>query len=338
MSERLLTQAELDSYLNTLNLDDPSVVRVLNGIQLLTPDLYNEILYYLVIGKVSVNDLDNVPINNFSIKNFVDSLGAGNTGTTLEKKRKYEEFIKTLPGYQTLLQDSSVASSHFLYQSMYPSSEIVLEIDVDASGIGDADSFRSITEVRSKYRRLLQDYRTKASWIDLQDYSSSMGAERIFRIFSEELDAYRLIRTTDDKIIYRIDPSETILGYAIRNLHMYLWRKEILSNIAYILDKMVENYDLDPARNGAVGVRSAMEANKWTDICLPTNDAKSAIASFVRATFVRYGMPNAYGTPFFTTAELDAEYREMDKYLTLFKKISAVAVEFRTILKEQLVP
>ena len=71
MAELLLTQDELDGYLSRVDLEDPANNRVFNSLQLLTTNNYNDLLYYLVNGKITLQQLYTTPINNATARSLI---------------------------------------------------------------------------------------------------------------------------------------------------------------------------------------------------------------------------------------------------------------------------
>lgn len=315
MSSTILTQTELDEYLSTLDLGNPAVARILNSIQLLSPRYYNDLLYYMVSGKIQLSQLESVSINNGSVAAILAGAEAGGD-TALSLRRKYEGFLKSLSGWGGVYAASAPS---VLYRLSLPSKELVPSVLLDLSKI-DPNAYHGTYEVRSMYADVLASTEVQTALSTLSTQCSAAGLPALANIVTRELSQGILLQTSNNSIVARIDPLQTLSGFCLRELHHYPWQVQFSKALGYSLGRMVEKSHEDPGGTGVPGVRAAMADpwNSWTSIGDSVVPAADVIAKFGTVAFLRKALVGLYGASEFTLEEYQAEIAAYNSVKAVF--------------------
>ena len=102
MSELLFTQAEFDNYIDTIDKTNAANIKALSSIQILAPRLFNDLMYLLITGRVTLTQLTGMSINNSTIQNLVDIIFSTPI-TIAEKSIFYREMLLSLTGLNTFM-------------------------------------------------------------------------------------------------------------------------------------------------------------------------------------------------------------------------------------------
>jgi hypothetical protein len=303
-AELLITQNELDQYLAGLDLSTALNNRVFNAIQLLTPTLYNNALYYLVIGKLTPERLDTVSINNASIKVLLDSL-SGADESVLARKRVYEKFHDDLPLYRGFIKKMNQTSPQFFFRMQQPNTNFITSLTLDKTGL-DTTKFTGLFETKTKYNQIIAKSRLSAEYTALATYAQAQGFSRLITLIENELNAFKLINVEGTNVQSAIPAETSILGYILRGVFTDPFRVHFIDNINYALMRMVDKYDQDTSRTGVVGLKAAWLTDTWEAVFL-SQTSTEFIEKLGRTSYVRYVLPNIYGSVFFTPEEIAAE-------------------------------
>jgi hypothetical protein len=303
-AELLITQNELDQYLAGLDLSTALNNRVFNAIQLLTASLYNDTLYYLVIGKLTPERLDTIPINNASIKVLLDSL-SGADESVLARKRVYEKFHDDLPLYRGFIKKMNQTSPQFFFRMQQPNTNFITELTLDKTGL-DPTKFTGLFETKTKYNQIIAQTRLSAEYVELAAYAQTHSFSRLLTLIENELNAFRLITVVNTSVQSQIPADTSLLGYILRGVFTDPFRVGFIDNINYALMRMVDKYDQDTSKTGVVGIKNAWLTDTWENVFLSQTSAEF-IEKLGRTSYIRYVLPNVYGTVYFTPDEIAAE-------------------------------
>jgi hypothetical protein len=311
MAELLLTQDELDSYLSGVDLEDPANNRVFNSLQLLTTNNYNDLLYYLVNGKITLQQLYTTPINNASARNLIATAEQGGD-TILANKRYYEAFLKSLPSFRAFSDDLATSMGTYMYLISYPSDSFIRTYIIDSTGL-DPTKFSGVAPIKEKYTNILTSLLTSSEWTALEQFSDQNGFATLLSIASKELKFFEMISTSDRSLIpLRGGAKKSLCGYAARGLYDYSYRMYYTDYLDFVLTKMAEKRQQDMTGNGVVGIRAAQESTLWSGIENPL-DAETFIQNLGKTYFVYYTLPSVYGSTYFTSAELAASKMRLER-------------------------
>jgi hypothetical protein len=313
MAELLLTQTELDAYLSQIDLSDPTINSVFNSIQLLTINNYNDLLYYLVNGKITLRQLIGTPINNASARSMIRAAELGGD-TLLSKKREYETFFKSLPGYAVLNQDLKTSLGSFMYQMSYPATDLVTTVEIDTSGLNPA-KFNGVSSAKSKYIEIVNSCRQEEAYLALKQFCDQNGLAKILDLMNFELDRFELVASSDRRLLpVRVDSKTSLCGYVLRSLHLYSYRVSYNDYMSFIFTKMAERSFEDELKNGVAGVKFAWTTMPWERLANP-DDAATFIHNLGLYHMVWYRIPKIYGTAFFTDDDLIGSISRLSLYV-----------------------
>lgn len=342
MAELLLTQNELDSYLSNIDLSDPAINSTFNAIQLLNTQNYNDLLYYLVNGKVDLSALLQIPINNASVRNVILAAEIGGD-TVLARKRQYEKSVKLLPGFVAFTKEMNAAMSTYMFLSSYPSSGFVKTVEIDSTGLSST-KFNGVASVKQKYSETLATSKLGAAWSGLQEFCASRGLNRLLKIVEKELAAYEVVASSDGRSLpLRAGAKDSLCGYAIRRIHEHCYRPSYASYMEYIFRQMAGSYDSDLSRTGAPGIAAARSLNSWDRLPL-AEDAQTLIYNVGLYYMVHYRFPLIYGTTHFTKQDVDDGKAKIEVYIGgaadpgFFGRLRVFLEQFISELQTKLVP
>ena len=317
MSSTILTQTELDSYLSGLDLNDPVTLRILSSLQLLSPRFYNDILYYLVMGKIDLNFLSSVSINNASIQNIINALNSeGNTA--LASRRYYENYIKNHISWQELYLNTVNLS---LSNSRISSKSILPLFFLDVTGVTQ-DYYSSLSSIKSVYLVKLEEFFKSNNWIITKTILEQRGYTYLLNIMTRELKSF-FFQTSDLTYIATCDFKNSLLGFTLRNLQGFMWHSDFLNNLNYVLEYMTLKNNTDYAKDGVEGVIYGMSLpyNQWDSL-----KEKETFSDFYQTlgklSLLRCGMTKFYGNYAFTSSAIgveDARMSEVKYVLDLIK-------------------
>jgi hypothetical protein len=343
MAELLLTQNELDAYLSSVDLSDPAINSVFNSIQLLTTNNYNDILYYLVNGRLTIQQLIQTPINNATARNLIAAAEQGGS-TILARKKFYQNFLSKLPSFIAFGNDMKSVLSTYMYFLAYPSSNFVKTVEIDSTGLSTT-KFNGIAPIKEKHNQILAYCKAQPQWSALTAYCSRYNLNSLLAIFDKELNTYEMISTADRKYLsLRASAKDSICGYAIRGLYGFSYRVYYAEYLDYIVSQMAAKYDQDAAKNGAVGLRYAQTLNNW-DVLPRSSTASELIKNLGQLYMVFYKFPSIYGSSYFTQAEINSARAMLSIYIGddalnpgFFGYVRAFLELFNSQLEAQLVP
>lgn len=311
MAELLLTQDELDGYLSRVDLEDPANNRVFNSLQLLTTNNYNDLLYYLVNGKITLQQLYTTPINNATARSLIAAAERGGD-TILANKRHYESFLKGMPSFRAFTDSLAASMGTYMYLLSYPSDSFVRTYTIDSTGL-DPAKFSGVAPIKEKYTSILASMISSAEWIALEQSAAQHDLGKLLSIASKELKFFEMITTSDRTLIpLRGSAKKSLCGYAARGLFEYSYRLYYTDYLDFVLTKMAEKRQQDVTGNGVVGIRAAQESTLWSGVENPL-DAETFIENLGRAHFVHYTLPATYGSTYFTGAELAAAKTRLER-------------------------
>lgn len=336
MSSIILSQTELDSYLSSLNLNDTNVIRVLNSIQLLAPRIYNDLLYYMVAGKITISQLSIIPINNVSAKGLIAAAVAGGS-TALSKIRELESYFTSIPAWSDLCNTNS---SIFFSRIFNPSKNLTVQCNLDETGV-DKKAYLYQYQVIDAYYKSLSNTRyvdytvlplvNTTARNTLENTLNANGLGNLILIMDKEIVSNSLLSTVNLKIIPSLDPLATICGFVLRDLHNEPWRINFIDNMNTMYSLMANSYDLETVHTGALGIKNAMLSawNTWAYIKSSTKNVEF-IDNLVKISLLRLAVPNVYGTTEFTSLELSNENAE---FVVIKESLEAVKVYLQAVIQ-----
>lgn len=300
MAELLITQAELDQYLTTVDLAAPTNNRVFNAIQLLAPAIYNDVLYYLAIGKLTLEQLSTTPINNASVKLLIESV-ANVDNSVLARKNFYQKRqLEFVPAYKEFIAKMAQTSATFFYRTVQSSSRFQTVMEIDRTGI-DKSKFSGLFDIKTRHDLVVAATRASAQYINVAAFASDKGFEKLFDLMNQEINAFRLIYVDSTSLRSDLAASDSILGYTLRGLYTDPYRTNIGPNVDYSLLEMVNKYDVDTEKTGVPGILASWEDNTWETV-IGSNTSKEFIERFSRTSYLRFVIPSLYGTEYFDQA------------------------------------
>lgn len=337
MSSTILSQTELDAYLSALDLGDANISRVLNAIQLLTPRIYNDVLYYMVMGKITLNQLSLISINNLSVKGLIAAAVAGGE-TTLSKVRILENYFTSIPNWNDLC---NTTSSIFFSRIFNPSKNLTAKCILDETGI-DKTAYQYKYQVMDAYYKVINNaiYSNypaislikTAERISLENILNSNGLNNLLVMMDKEILAGSLVCTADLKIVPSLDATTTLCGFVLRDLHNEPWRINFTDNMAFIYNWMAEGYDLETIHTGSLGLKNAMllQWNTWNYVKTTSTTSSVFIELLAKVSLLRLAVPNVYGTTEFTSLELSNENTE---FLKFKDSLEAIKVYLKNLIQ-----
>jgi hypothetical protein len=308
------TQAELDTYLETLDLTNPSINKVFNSIQLLSRDNYIGILHFLVSGKINISSLFNVSINNLSIATLIDSLEKQSNTANINIYKYYIDFISTLPLYNGFMKLVYENSSIYLYKLMTSSKDYVIEYTIDPTGLtGD---FQSIVSLKNRYSAYITNSFTSPEYIAFKNKANSLGMMNIHDMAVNELLDYVLITTKDKSLPIKMG-IDTLCGFTVRGLTSDIFRYRYNENFQKLLRYMVSNYNNDIEMNGEAGLLKSNSENRYENIIANSTSPSELFEELSYTALSRYIFTNVYGEALFGKEFID---NENSTYDSLFNK------------------
>jgi hypothetical protein len=338
MSELLVTQTELDAYLASIDLTDPAVVRVLNGIQLLSPTIYNEILYCLISGSATIPQVDAVPMNNRAVKDFIDSiLNGGGSSSALALKKYYKQTVESFTRMKEAITTVASSSPQFFQSYFFPTASMIKTVTLDSTAMAGDGSFPNLASLRKAYTAIVSAYFGGSAWAVIEAKCAAAGYSRVASMLRAEIEAYGLVATADGKIGSSAPVNASLIGFIGRGLHNFSWRIDFLTSFDKALDRMVAADSRETARTGVEGARDLFTEYDWNRI-YNGSDAKSIIASFPTVCFARRLIPSIYEGAGFSSEELAAETEKLQTLINeVFDPLESAVTYLRTTLASQLV-
>jgi hypothetical protein len=313
MAELLISQTELDQYLDTIDLTDPTVNRVFNSVQLLTPDLYNQVLYFLVIGKLTVQRLAEVSINNASIKVLADSL-EGDDESVLAMKRVYRKFQDSLPVYNKFIERMNATAPQFFYRAALPNTTYITSISLDKTGM-DKTKFSGLFDAKMRYNAIVKKSRLQPEYVALAEYATANGYGRLVELLDGEINAFKLLTIKDTPVRNQISFNDSIVGYILRGVYTDPFRVNFVENLDYAVMRMVDKFGEDVSKTGVPGIRASWDSHTWASVFDSTTSAEF-IEKLGVVAYLRYVIPYLYGTLYFTAEEIAAESTIHDRIVS----------------------
>jgi hypothetical protein len=310
MSELLITQNELDDYLTGLDLTDPVNNRVFNAIQLLTPALYNDVLYYLVIGKITVPQLNSISINNAAVKMLIDSI-VKSDDSSLARKRIYQNFQDDIPAYKWFVKRMNETSPQFFYRTTQPNSAFITIVSLDKTGV-DRKKFTGLFDAKTQYNKIVEISRRSAEYDALIGYAQIQGYDSFVSLMNAEINQFRLLTVEGTTLRSQVAYNDSVLGYVLRGVYTDPFRVNLMDNMDYALMRMVDKFDVDANKFGIVGIRASWENNTW-DFAFAAPNSRDFIQRLGQVSYIRYVIPFLYGSTFFTQDEIDTAKAEHTK-------------------------
>jgi hypothetical protein len=310
MAELLITQSELDQFLDTIDLTEPTANRVFNSIQLLTPDLYNQVLYFLVIGKLTVERLATVSINNASVKVLTDSL-SNESESVLAMKRVYRRFQDSLPVYRAFIEKMNATAPQFFYRAAMPNTTYITTITLDKTGL-DKTKFSGVFEAKTRYNQIVKKSRLEPEYVALVNYAVANGYGRLVELLDGEIDAFKLLTIKDTALRNQIAFDDSIVGYVLRGVYTDPFRVNFVENLDYAVMRMVDKFHEDDVKTGIIGIRASWETHTWGSVFESTT-SREFIEKLGIVAYLRYVLPYLYGTMYFNADEIVSATEEHDR-------------------------
>lgn len=304
MAEILVTQTELDSYLASIDLNDATNSRIFNTIQLLSPNLFNDLLYYLIGGKITLAQLAGISLNNASVTILINTVSAAND-TTLSKKKFYQNYLNTQAAFVSHNQAMSSMSGEFLANFTKPSSLFKNTVSIDTLGL-DSAKYSNLGTARSAYNTVVAASRMTAAYTALSNSATANGCQNLKNLMNVEINKYGLLETSDNQIKRDLSPDASLVGYVLRNMFVYAVRMNYLRNLDFVLTFMAGVYTSDIPKNGVLGVRAGWNTTTWPRMIAMTT-APYVIKTIGETAMIRSVIPNIYGSTYFTQDELTSE-------------------------------
>lgn len=323
MSATILTQTELDNYLSSLNLNDPVILKTLSSIQMLSPRFYNDILYYLSIGKISIESLFNKDINNASIQTILGMISSSGD-TLLASRRYYESYLKKHISWNSLY----LTEVNIVMSNMRKSGKSFLpKIFFDPAGI-KASHYYVLSDVRGVYLKELETFFSKDEWIFLKNLCEARNFSKVFNNLERDLRSFAF-QTSDESYIFESLPSKSMIGFLMRDFHLYPWHTNFLSNINFVLEYMTLKGSSDLNKDGVEGVVYGMSLpyNSWDQI-KSVDTVSDFVEAYGRISLLRNGMTEFYGNYAFTSVQIGKEQTEMDEFYYVLSTMKEQVVSF----------
>ena len=151
--ELTLSQSQVTAYLNSLDLNNVATQKVFVSLQLLTPELFNNTISLLIDGRLTLNTLNSISINNATIKAIIDGLLAAPTNI-VEKSIYYKKnLIDSLSMYTAFLDKLKVDTVPYIAKKSTSFKSFLTEIKVDSLGI-DRVVFQSLQTAKNAYNSI----------------------------------------------------------------------------------------------------------------------------------------------------------------------------------------
>lgn len=180
MAELLFTENDFNTYIASLDANNTTNFKVLSSLQLLRPSLFRETIFLLINGRISINDLASVSINNFTIQTLVDNV-LSTPSSVSERGIFYKNYLKDLPAFNTFLNTVNINFSSYLAHKNLSSTTFAKEIIIDPLRL-IVGSYSNLREAQVVYNTLKTTY-----YDNISNLNISAGATTFN--YSETLDS-----------------------------------------------------------------------------------------------------------------------------------------------------
>lgn len=402
--ELLFTQNEVDSFLQTVDLENPSNLKVFSAIQLITPSLFNEVIYLLINGRITLAQLALMPINNSTIKQLVDSL----TDIPVEVVDKvifYKNYLKTLPAYNDYFSDLNENSQFYLARKLLSSSSFATKVTVDSIGFVP-HSYRSISAAKAKYNQIFSansnaltsainaistasaaitystvdilesvdyiHYQLKAlpvagslvikennlltidyiqSGTDIEFFTEHLPEDLVIATYNTVNNSYDMSVITSlalaeiwqngfifdgsGTLPLGLNGTNSISGFALRDLIHNVKYSNILENINWLAEEMSGDYAIDTLHNGIPTITRLLSLNPWSDLVLCTS-AREFFDKLSRLYFLRITVLKWVSPYFLDVSIINAEIINFNRVKTVFTSLKVVLDAFSTTVRNDM--
>lgn len=188
MAEFLFTENDFTAYIETLDVSNTDIFKVLSSLQLLKPSLFRETIFLLINGRIDILDLTNISINNFTMQSLVDNILSLPVSVT-ERNIFYKDYLKNLPAFNSFMQDINLNYTSYLAYKGISATTFAKEVIIDPLRL-ITGSYTNLREVQVIYNA------NKTTYINNIANLNIVGAVTTFN-YSETLE-------TSDNVLYNV--------------------------------------------------------------------------------------------------------------------------------------
>lgn len=148
--ELSITQAQINNYLSGLDFNNIVVKKIFTSLQLLKREFFNNTVALLIDGRLTLNDLNTISINNITISNLIDSILASPANIN-EKTIFYKtNVVDNYPNFNAFLNTLRLNTSAYIARKNISAVSISKEILVDSTGLNPS-IFTSLQKAKNVY-------------------------------------------------------------------------------------------------------------------------------------------------------------------------------------------
>jgi hypothetical protein len=148
--ELSITQTQINNYLSSLDFNNIVVKKIFTSLQLLKREFFNNTVALLIDGRITLNDLNLLNINDITIKNLIDSILSSPVNIS-EKSIFYKtNVIENYPNYNVFLNNLKLSTSSYIARKNISAISISKEILIDSTGLNPS-LFTSLQKAKNAY-------------------------------------------------------------------------------------------------------------------------------------------------------------------------------------------
>lgn len=269
--EITITKDDLRTYIDTLDLKNNNIARIVSNLQLLSPDILMKVFSALISRQMDITRLVGVPINDRSMSLLLESLEIDNS-PSINRYEFYKNVINTSEGYLNHVAEIRANKFERIKNLMIPTYRLSKSIDIDTLGL-DKTKYHSIVEVKKKYTEVVnspiikeKDAKLRAATLLLQEAPYNFNISRITDNIIESVRDYGLIHTEDNTIPFTYTKN-SIVGWIRRGSYEYSIYDNHHINKNIVILKMVEGYDDDVVKLGFNNLLTSYKGmNTWRSL------------------------------------------------------------------------
>ncbi|WP_368880304.1 hypothetical protein [Proteus mirabilis] len=324
---------DIQNWVQSVDLKNPENKRVLSLMQLLDRRLLDRLSSYLISGKISIEILYPVPINNISISKFLDTLDAKEE-TDLTALQRYRNNISKFDGYKSFFGELKGNTPNQLARiSISPMKEAV-QIKLDSLGI-DGKAFNSVTELKGFYDDSTKELLPLENSIldEAKKVQDSYGYSDFVRLTKNVLNKFKqmyFVYSEDESVPFRIRSNDFSLRLAKRD-HLDFRFNGFGKVFTKILTEMSLDFEQDQDGTGVIPLTNLVKRfpikDAFNPVSVDSNNIYEKISYFVILHHVTYA--TIYGKSYFKAKDINKVNQEFDDINRIFNKL----YEYSELLK-----